>query len=133
MGVHNCSTTSKKFPWKKFCQEIFCPIPFRQKCFSELQNEFFLEIKFILLAGRDCWKYLLNLQLCRAVLSSCPAKNSWEISFCNWSVKLFRYLFSTCLVKIVVVKLSERPDSKVSYRTCFSFLWVLRDWNSPKN
>ena len=36
----------------------------------------FLVIKFILLAGHDCWKPLLKLQLYRAVLSSCPAKNS---------------------------------------------------------
>ena len=122
----------QSFHEKSFVSKYFVPFLFVRNVFPSCKMKFFGD-KVYLLAGRDCWKYLLNLQLCSAVLSSCPAKNSWEISFCNWSVKLFQYLFSTCLVKIVVVKLSERPDSKVSYRTCFSFLWVLRDWNSPKN
>ena len=36
----------------------------------------FLAMKSILLAGHDCWKSVLKLQLYGDVLNSCPAKNS---------------------------------------------------------
>ena len=131
-GCSQLFNNLNKISMKKVLSGNILSHSFSSEMFFRAAKWNFLAIKFILLAGRDCWKYLLNLQLCRAVLSSCPTKNSWEVSFCNWSVKIFQFLFSICLVKIVVVKLSERPDSKVSYRKHFSFLWVLRNWISRK-
>ena len=72
---HNCWTTSTKFSWKIFVRKYFVPLLFVWNVLPSSKINF-LAIKFILLAGHDCWKSLLKLQLYRAVLSSCPAKNS---------------------------------------------------------
>ena len=103
---------------EKFLSENILSHYFLSEMFFRALKWNFLAIRFILLAGHDCWKSFLKLQLYRAFLSSCPAKNSQEISFCHWSVKTFQFLFSTCLVKIVEGKLSERPD----YNILISFL-----------
>ena len=68
-------TTSTKFSWKIFVRKYFVPLLFVWNVLPSSKINF-LAIKFILLAGHDCWKSLLKLQLYRAVLSSCPAKNS---------------------------------------------------------
>ena len=95
---------------KKFLSENILSHCFLSQMLFRARKWISLAVKFILLSGHDCWKSLLKLQLYRAVLCSCPAKNSEEISFCNWSVKIFQFYFSTCLVKIVEGKLSERSD-----------------------
>ena len=61
---------------EKFLSENILSHCFLSEMFFRAPKLRFLAIKFILLAGHDCWKSLLKLQLYRAVLSSCPAKNS---------------------------------------------------------
>ena len=61
---------------EKFLSENILSHCFLSEMFFRAPKLGFLAIKFILLAGHDCWKSLLKLQLYRAVLSSCPAKNS---------------------------------------------------------
>ena len=61
---------------KTFLSENILSHCFLSEMFFRAPKLNFLAIKFILLAGHDCWKSLLKLQLYRVVLSSCPTKNS---------------------------------------------------------
>ena len=61
---------------KKFLSENILSHCFLSEIFFRASKWNFLTMKFISLAGHDCWKSFLKLQLYRAVLSSCPTKNS---------------------------------------------------------
>ena len=65
----------QNFYEKYFVRKYFVLLLFVWIVFSSSKMNFFA-MKFILLAGHDCWKSLLKLQLYRAILSSYPTKNS---------------------------------------------------------
>ena len=96
----------QNFQEKILVRKYFAPLLFVWNVFPSSKVKYFGDK--IYFTG---WSQLLKIFIEIATLQIRPQFLSLaEISFCDWSVNIFQFLFSTCLVKIVEGKLSERPD-----------------------